>query len=194
MLQSQEKRLSFWLPWLATPALLLVIAALQFYLVGDQNLSPWKGGGFGMFSTVDSPSARLLRSYLLTPEGEVQVQVPPHLDRLSEQARSMPTKEHIRALAEQLAAATWVDQDYDTFLHRQPQRSAERSADGAPAAPTQTAEAPRLRALGPEEAPPGTEMVADVAGVRVEIWRYSFDSDTSQLAASKDIETTLRRR
>lgn len=45
--------------WLV-PGLVLAIALVQSTLVLTQELSPWKGGGFGMFSTVDSPSMRFV--------------------------------------------------------------------------------------------------------------------------------------
>jgi hypothetical protein len=53
------------------PLVLIGIACLQLYLAHSHHLTPWKGGGFGMFSTVDSQGARFLRIYLLTAEGEV---------------------------------------------------------------------------------------------------------------------------
>ena len=40
--------------------LLVVVAALQIVLAVRRDLTPWKGGGFGMFATVDSPSVRRL--------------------------------------------------------------------------------------------------------------------------------------
>ncbi|HVX57896.1 MAG TPA: hypothetical protein VHA37_09290, partial [Candidatus Saccharimonadales bacterium] len=48
---------------------LVLIAGLQFVLATRYGLSAWKGGGFGMFSTVDSPDARFLRIYLITAQG-----------------------------------------------------------------------------------------------------------------------------
>ena len=41
-----------WRSWLPV-ALLLVVAGVQVALVKTEGLSPWKGGGFGMFSTTD---------------------------------------------------------------------------------------------------------------------------------------------
>lgn len=48
--------------WLGVPpvALLVVVALLQMTLAHTVGLSPWKGGGFGMFSTVDSPDYRMV--------------------------------------------------------------------------------------------------------------------------------------
>ena len=45
---------------LLPPLLLVLVAASQAFCVTQGKLSPWKGGGFGMFSTVDSPPSRRL--------------------------------------------------------------------------------------------------------------------------------------
>lgn len=54
----------------ATPALLVIVACLQLYRAQTQHLTPWKGGGFGMFSSADIPPWRTLRIYLDTGDGE----------------------------------------------------------------------------------------------------------------------------
>lgn len=41
-----------------TPFLLIAVAALQLYLVYTKNLTPWKGGGFGMFASIDRMERR----------------------------------------------------------------------------------------------------------------------------------------
>lgn len=47
--------------WVHLPAVALcVIACNQIRLAKSSTLSPWKGGGFGMFATQDSPGARFI--------------------------------------------------------------------------------------------------------------------------------------
>lgn len=58
--------LQFWL----VPALLIVVALRQIFLVSTVKLSPWKGGGFGMFSSIDRPSNRVIEVLGLTTTGE----------------------------------------------------------------------------------------------------------------------------
>jgi hypothetical protein len=41
--------------------ILLFIGGIQIYLAKTTNLTPWKGGGFGMFSTTDGAANRSLR-------------------------------------------------------------------------------------------------------------------------------------
>ena len=36
------------------PAVLVVVALTQRYLMHHQRLDPWKGGGFGMFSGIST--------------------------------------------------------------------------------------------------------------------------------------------
>jgi hypothetical protein len=67
---------------IGAPVVLILIACLQLHLVHNGDLSRWKGGGFGMFSTLDSPSARFLRISLITPDGEFPVVVPSYLIEL----------------------------------------------------------------------------------------------------------------
>lgn len=47
----------FWLKG-AVPVLLSTVAVAQMGLAGLGHLSPWKGGGFGMFASVDRPLNR----------------------------------------------------------------------------------------------------------------------------------------
>ena len=58
------------------PGLLVLVACVQLTLVRTSDLTAWKGGGFGMFSTYDAPTSRALRLVLLTEEGEAVVAFP----------------------------------------------------------------------------------------------------------------------
>lgn len=54
------------------PALILiVVACLQLSLTRTTNLSPWKGGGFGMFAAVDAPAMRVMVAEGLDEEGQL---------------------------------------------------------------------------------------------------------------------------
>jgi hypothetical protein len=87
------------------PALLLCVVALhQGYKVHAQGLSPWKGGGFGMFSTTDSSQGRHLRVTVSGPEGEREIAVPDPLWGEANLASILPSERRLRALAEAIAA------------------------------------------------------------------------------------------
>jgi hypothetical protein len=105
--------------YLAVPLLLGIIACWQIYRVHFQHLSPWKGGGFGMFSTVDSPANRFLHCKLIRnlqgPEGrtvEAHAVALPKIDRhrdLLNGLRAMPNEPELRALAVDLSALRWTN-------------------------------------------------------------------------------------
>lgn len=87
------------------PALLLFVVALhQTYLVHAQGLSPWKGGGFGMFSTTDTSQERHLRVRVSGPGGEREIDLPDPLWGQAGLAIILPSERRLRALAEAIAA------------------------------------------------------------------------------------------
>jgi hypothetical protein len=92
--------LEYWLPSL----ILVGVAIVQIYLAHTVNLTPWKGGGFGMFAAIDSPSMRVIAVEALTEEGEVI-----NLDlfrtlspSITRRLRSLPRKSDLAEIAPQL--------------------------------------------------------------------------------------------
>ena len=55
---------------LTAPALLVLTALGQVALTRAGPLTPWKGGGFGLFSTVDKLENRILLAWIETPDGD----------------------------------------------------------------------------------------------------------------------------
>ena len=55
--------------WLA-PGILIGIALLQLALANFGTLTPWKGGGFGMFASTDSLGSRVVVCEGVTTDGE----------------------------------------------------------------------------------------------------------------------------
>jgi len=53
--------------------LLCLIGARQIWLAHTDTLSPWKGGGFGMFAVIDSPGERFLHCTGTTYEEELVI-------------------------------------------------------------------------------------------------------------------------
>lgn len=97
-----------WLRWL--PSLLLVAVALhQIFLVRDAQLSPWLGGGFGMFSTSDVGPARHLHAFVLRPGIDREVSPPPRLEDAERRALALPSDSNLRALALELAGEPTPD-------------------------------------------------------------------------------------
>jgi hypothetical protein len=86
------------LPWLPL-VLLLGIAASHFVLVRRCGLHPWLGGGFGMFSTVDT---RRIQAWRVGPGGEERLDLPQTLGDAAKRAEALPTEGRLAALARDL--------------------------------------------------------------------------------------------
>ncbi len=159
--------------WFLAPVLLLTVAGVHAYLVEAKNQTPWEGGGFGMFSTMDKRQARFVRCTLITPERAVPVRTPSHLDTYVERMRARPTELRVRRLAQFLARADWV----------RAEASAVDTTIGAPDRP-----AGLYRYQPPYET--ANRPVATVESVRVEVWRVRFRSEPYQLAAEPLVRAT----
>lgn len=100
---------SFLERWLV-PLILCGIAVLQFVLAHTEGLSPWKGGGFGMFASVDAPSMRFLSAEGVEADGgEVWIDA---YEMVSEPEllrwQSWPEPELLEQLADRMAAVRFV--------------------------------------------------------------------------------------
>jgi hypothetical protein len=90
------------------PAVLLTVVAFsQLAMRGLTTLSPWKGGGFGMFSAVDDPQTRNVGATLDLSETTFTLQIPESLHNLRKQLQTYPTKSRAEELAQHLAARLW---------------------------------------------------------------------------------------
>lgn len=155
--------------WFLAPALLVSVAGIHTYLVEAHNQTPWEGGGFGMFSTVDKRQARFVRCSLLTSRDTARVRLPDHLNRYAERLRARPTEARVESLAQYLADATWTAVAPDS---------------------TDDSDTPQYRFL-PSYDTSDRSRVA-VNAVRVEVWRYRFVSRPYGLDATPLVSTTRR--
>lgn len=87
------------LPFLP-PILLCVVAATQVYLTRTHHLSPWKGGGFGMFSTNDGESRRV-EVWLEGPQGNRRLEMASDLS--ASRVAAYPSEGRLRDLARRVA-------------------------------------------------------------------------------------------
>jgi hypothetical protein len=193
-----------------SPLLLCAIACLQIYLAMTKSLSPWKGGGFGMFSTVDSPDARFLRIYLVNGHEETAVLLPDNLKKLGREVQTIPSAALASDLARRLANGTWAPYRMTDPVRHYQNTQSDRETLGGLVGPSDAATPnssnaadivktlpdgqvvfPKLLRMREKGAPlsKGEEAVA-FQRVRVEVWRYSLDVGSSQLKASKYLEVT----
>ena len=93
------------------PALLVAVALHQLWLAHTELLTPWCGGGFGMFSTTDGRFARHLHVVALSPGVRVEIEVPPALAESARGAAALPEEARLRELA--LALAPYAESDFE---------------------------------------------------------------------------------
>jgi hypothetical protein len=170
------------------PVLLIMVACLQLYFAHFHHLTPWKGGGFGMFSTIDSQKNRFLRCYLITDEGDIPVEVPRTMTRLADQIRSLPIPELMSQLANKLAHVTWVSYNYNDFERTVlPDTQAGEARERASIDKTQW----HFRVREADEPDPSPAEVVNFYGVRVELWGQDFDIQNMKVVAYKILETKI---
>lgn len=95
--------------WLAA-LILCGIAIAQLILANTGDLSPWKGGGFGMFATVDSPLMRTITAEGVDEDGnEVRIEA---FDLMSESDRlrwrAWPDSALLERLADRMGSLEYV--------------------------------------------------------------------------------------
>jgi hypothetical protein len=132
-----------------------------------------------MFSTVDSPSARLLRLTLVTADGEARVDVPAQLTQLAMEARTAPTSARLHGIATTLARGRWVPQELTTTVQRYMQLAQNGNAHQRPPDDSLRFLMIRLgllRMLSDHERAPAPPV--HILSARVELWREEFDAHT----------------
>lgn len=91
---------------LIPPALLVVVALTQMTCAKTSLLSPWKGGGFGMFSALDGISHRPLRVFAELADGQRRVvRVSPTRMRDQTPVRGFPSEAGLRRIARGLESS-----------------------------------------------------------------------------------------
>jgi hypothetical protein len=176
----------------AVPALLVVVASVQIYFAKSHDLTPWKGGGFGMFSTVDSTPARWIRWYASADGRETPAEAPPRLDRAIERLRAMPSQKRLQQLADDYVRMRFVNSSFDENIKAERKQNADPgpARDSQPAAAAAAEATPRLRVWEPDEREPKPSELAAVQSVRLELWRWRFDLRSRKMLAWKAAEAS----
>ena len=146
------------------PLLLVAVATNQVRLATTADLTPWLGGGFGMFASPDRVDHRAMRGYFETPVGDVSIDVGSLENVLGGVDRSrlripqaMPTPKQLGKLSETIVAQAWILED------------GVATTGGDP-----VLENP---AFDPSS---GIDSL-DVSAVRVEVWRASYDKGSGRI-------------
>ena len=83
-------------------AMLLAVAGVQVTLARTAGLSPWKGGGFGMFSTTDDAGRRLVRVFVSAAERSEEIAITPSIEDAATRAAALPGDRQLTRLAGQV--------------------------------------------------------------------------------------------
>jgi hypothetical protein len=105
-------RLGFSLVPFVPAVLLICVATAQMTLARHALLSPWKGGGFGMFASIDGLPFRQVRVFVEAPNRSEEIALPeslevagakaatwPHASALERLGRAVIAREHSRGRA-----------------------------------------------------------------------------------------------
>ncbi|GAB4376405.1 MAG: hypothetical protein Kow00121_23450 [Elainellaceae cyanobacterium] len=183
------------------PATILVLVALlQLYLTHTANLSPWKGGGFGMFGAIDAPTMRIIQAKVLDQDGKpIQLDVYSGLDdRTIRRIRTLPRQSDLEQIAPQLVAQavvpTTVERQavYEKLLANSDplldqDLPLDRVTNPLPDLPTHPLSQPffsqplyRLKTIYDPDVPAA---VKTVKAIRLQWWRLRFDPTQHRLWA-----------
>jgi hypothetical protein len=83
---------------------LVTVAACQIALTRYTGLTAWKGGGFGMFATVDGGATREMRVVAEREGRREAVLIAPSLATEAERATAFPVSPMLAAFAERVVA------------------------------------------------------------------------------------------
>ena len=83
-------------------ALLVTVACAQVVLARTASLSPWKGGGYGKFSTTDDGARRHERVFVRAPERSEEIAITPSLEDAARRAAVLPSDPQLTRLAQRV--------------------------------------------------------------------------------------------
>ena len=86
------------------PALLVAVASTQIALSQTSDLTAWKGGGFGMFATLDHAAYRGIDIVVDGPDRSEALEVPASIEVAVARAAACPTDGALRTVAESVLA------------------------------------------------------------------------------------------
>jgi hypothetical protein len=128
--RSNLRRALIYLP----PIVLTIIATTQLFLSKQSTLVPWKGGGFGMFSSIDIEGYRIARAYLTLEnrqEYPVQLASSDEFELSVPRATAFPTEPRLNALADQILRMNWRLNAGERVVSPSPRGSQEPKLRGA---------------------------------------------------------------
>jgi hypothetical protein len=141
------------------PLIALIIYGYQLYRVAVFNLSPWKGGGMGMFSSIAAPANRFIKAYSVVGGVRHPIEIP---DLKEETAfRTEPTDRNSKKLKAVLSAIPWISGFQDSM------------------------QSPILRTISAGALKGSGRAAIHLEGIQLELWQFAYEPDTATVRTRK---------
>jgi hypothetical protein len=101
---------------LVAPTLLVVVALHQIFLATTADLDPWKGGGFGMFSSARGSESRHAHVFVIENGIEHEVTLDDELEEEEERVLVLPTPARIERFSRLVSEASEGDHPDHTWI------------------------------------------------------------------------------
>jgi hypothetical protein len=142
------------------PVIALTVFIHQLYHVAVFNLSPWKGGGMGMFSSIAAPGNRVIKAYFLVHAVRLPIAIPDSKEATA--FRTEPTERNREKLKARVSGMLWTITSVDVS--------------------TQT---PILRSIPPEAREKSGHAVIHPERIDLELWQFSYERGTGTVQLVK---------
>jgi len=83
---------------------LIIVSIVQVFLAMTASLSPWKGGGFGMFATLDGTAFRHVRIFVESKERSEELEIAPSQEWAAARGELFPSDRMLTGLAQTVVA------------------------------------------------------------------------------------------
>ncbi len=98
--------------FLIIPFVSILILIVQIFNMKKNNLSSWKGGGFGMFSSIDAPIHRSMKLTVLVENNKMlPIQIPRVLKNHANFILVFPSNENIFSFKKKIREMVWFERD-----------------------------------------------------------------------------------
>jgi len=172
-----------------------LVAALQMTTAAFTHLTPWKGGGFGMFSTINSPWMRTVTIEAETESGERVLiyarQALQSLDKkLYERIRNFPSAQSLERAGKRLLESDFVlssvTSEAKYFSDLVDQNLPEQAT-----ALRELYDRPLFQTIAPQDAGSAPYRVARMQNLRLRVWQCGFDAERLLYECTTKIDRTL---
>jgi predicted DCC family thiol-disulfide oxidoreductase YuxK len=145
---------------LVVPLIALTVFGRQLYHVAMFNLSPWRGGGMGMFSTIAGPQNRFIKAYFLVRGVRYPVAVPDLREGLS--FITEPTETNGEKLKATMSQSLWTL-----------------------AAVNESTQKPIIQSISPGALERSGRVALRPVVIHLELWQFSYEPSTRTVRTLK---------